>query len=792
MFDPTVSEAARASAALRGRLDAEQRAVLADFATPGVPVRKIAAVAGSGKTTLMVSIVDYVVRELHYPPEQVLVTTFTRKAADDDKSGLRVRLQAVLPPGTLARMSVGTTHSLGLKALRQVSGNRWDMSNCLDIYQRGSRIPHPNVLWRSILGAPKNKVVGCPTLTGLGVAYADSDIAEYRTTIDRLRAHRRTPDTIPAEDAGNFPRLREAWQAWDTVRHALGSFDFADVLEEWARGLEAGTLSTQYKLVVTDEAQDNAPVQLDIAKRLAKVGTLLVCGDPFQSIYHFRGADPSIFNEIDKVEGCRTFNLPNNYRSGAQIVSAGNSLTDGIEASVLARAAKGFQGRVEIRDYPTPMSLAAAVGCHIAFRVMSAKATGSVGKGIGTRCDHYAVLARTNAELTAYETQFGAMNIPFMLVGATPFWGGPAVTAFMGYVQLIGSDNGEAVRAVMNKPARMIKGEVTDRILGALYNGGTLNTAIQTILKDPTTQPYVARGLKDLLDDVLRLRALPWALACRAIAERLSPAPTKENITGEGTAEGRGSYFAIAEAGALCGSPANLLSYADRMKRVGEQMQANGDDPRFADVGGKVTLCTGHVGKGLEWPIVFSNWSRGSVPHSKATSEADAEEERRLAYVMATRAEHELYLCWSRWDEEGKIRGPSPYLETIAEYLNTDPTVLKADTHPSIDTHLNYVVDPGARHAPEETDEVADARLAAWNAIREPAPDKPVWEWAAWRWIDFAPTWAERCVRLDLYCDNVHPEDGPEDSVVFARQPKVNRGHWGRDSGDDADDFGVR
>jgi DNA helicase-2/ATP-dependent DNA helicase PcrA len=89
--------------------------------------------------------------------------------------------------------------------------------------------------------------------------------------------------------------------------------------------------------------------------------------------------------------------------------------------------------------------------------------------------------------------------------------------------------------------------------------------------------------------------------------------------------------------------PGSLAAFLERVALVADADQIPDDD---GTSGGVVTLMTLHTAKGLEFPVVFlTGWEDGMFPHLRALGDpAELAEERRLAYVGLTRAQHRLYL----------------------------------------------------------------------------------------------------------------------------------------------------
>jgi len=168
-----------------------------------------------------------------------------------------------------------------------------------------------------------------------GLTDLEQRAVETWLEIDELqgKSDRRSDDdgNLYEHFSGRLPHLFEVWSLYEEAKAGLNVYDFEDLLYAyWKRGTD------QAALVMVDEAQDNAWIQLDIARQLAERsgGRLCLIGDGRQAIYSWRGADPSIFIEADKKLGAQTMEIPTNYRSGEHVVEAGNAISDGQPWSV--------------------------------------------------------------------------------------------------------------------------------------------------------------------------------------------------------------------------------------------------------------------------------------------------------------------------------------------------------------------------------------------------------------------------------------------------------------------------
>jgi superfamily I DNA/RNA helicase len=349
------------------------------------PLRVVAA-AGSGKTRTTIAATAKIINEEIVAPNDLMVTTFTRKAAGE----LKKRLTPLVEPRKLgillgegrALPRLGTFHSICVASLRR-QDVRWQYAGVDDrgrkkftgtkqdarapdhLWDRGANIdgdkdnrrsvtirgqsvsrPSPNAIYRFVVGPPttpwgspikpESKLrVGLPGFEPLDLIDPDDPYSpsynDYKLAVGILRSYGFTPDNVLEKDQGvelvqgfEYDGLEEIIEVWKAYNLAKKNLQAFDFEDILYAYWQRSR--DKAKLVIVDEAQDNSAVQLGIAERVAGrgKGRFALVGDVRQAIYSWRGAVPKIMATIDQTHRATTKEIPTNYRSGRLIVALGN------------------------------------------------------------------------------------------------------------------------------------------------------------------------------------------------------------------------------------------------------------------------------------------------------------------------------------------------------------------------------------------------------------------------------------------------------------------------------------
>ncbi len=648
-----------------GFLNPEQRRAV--FAADGPLL--ILAGAGSGKTTVIVSRIEYLIRygntysyegvpadltqddlmamarfaaapdpELRervtelishdrVKPYRILAITFTNKAAAELKSRLEQKLGS-------AGMDIwaATFHSACVRILRQeieklgysrsftiydTTDSRRVIKDCISKYGLDEKLFAPkNVL--SIISNAKNSGV----------------------TSDEMR-----------QQYEAVPRMKQIAKLYEAYCEALkkaNALDFDDIILLTARILQDFPETRQmwmnrFDHVLVDEYQDTNPLQYRLVALLRKKdGNLCVVGDDDQSIYRFRGATiENILLFEERFDKATVIKLERNYRSTQTILDAANSVI----ANNVGRKSK---------------SLWTENGQGQKIKVCCAYDEGNEADTIagaiqklhiqeGVPYNEFAVLYRTNAQSRAIEASMRAHRIPARVIGGQSFFDRKEVKDIMSYLCLIVNPTDDLrLRRIINEPKRAI-GDTTVAALAAAAEeaGISMLEACRRADEFPTLSRAREKlkafammmvdlinynecnPLNTLIDEVLDRTGYAEALKSdESYEDRI------ENISELNSAIVR--YMQSEEDPTLFGflERTSLLSDADDYEEADES----------------VAMMTMHTAKGLEFNHVFiPGMEEGLFPSSMSLDEdGGIEEERRLCYVGITRAKKTLTLLYTR------------------------------------------------------------------------------------------------------------------------------------------------
>lgn len=606
--------------------------------------RVVAVIAGpgAGKTRTLVERISYLINERGIDPAEITGVTFTNKAASEMKS----KLMALRPGDKRAgQIHFGTFHSLCWKILNQNPASfnvklldEFEGRELVEEVLRQNRLPMTAREASLIISLVKNKYLW-------GEASA-----------------------IPA-------KVAEIYQAYQESLAAYGRWDFDDILiktvETWEEDPEwLQPLKQQFHYLLVDEFQDLNLIQYKLVNFWAQNSrSLMVIGDPNQSIYGFRGASPRFFELIrrDYPEAV-TLHLTRNYRAPALIIKAANALIPAEHRqSVDESAATGSQ-KIVCFEAQNERAAAKAIVNEIIGLIGGSTMLSAHGQGTGKRrgktddgsfsFSDLAVLYRTGRQAEAIEQVLMAEGLPYRVVGPAGTLEAPTVKEFITFFRYLndpgdlfllranlrqsrwGFKNGEVTQLIqlLKAEAPVTAGDRLDFLLNA---GITPDLLVKLRQFYGVVQYYKAqlgRKSQEIIQD--------WLL-------RMDPMETGDL---ERLARICENYRSLEELVRFL----PLATEADIFRKGHKTTGAEA-----------ITLSTIHAAKGLEFPVVFiAGVEEGLLPYGVEPDQDTVAEEQRLFYVGLTRTRQRLYLVNSRfrlrYGETVQVE-PSRFLKQIPD-----------------------------------------------------------------------------------------------------------------------------
>jgi len=642
MTSAAAGSPAQPSPALRSTLDAflaeqlnpaQRQAVTA----PDGPLLILAG-AGSGKTRVIAYRIAYLVRERGVLPEQILAVTFTNKAAGE----MRERVEQLI--GTAARRVVlGTFHRICARWLRR-EAHHAGYDPGFSIYDDDDQLA---LLKRCYADAGINPKQYAPPAVRAEISRAK----EKLLTPLQFAQQAETPFELAV--ATLYRRYQEALQEQNAL-------DFDDLLVLMVRIFEAAPpvleqYQQRFRHVLVDEYQDvNLAQYLLVSKLAAAHRNITVVGDDSQAIYGWRGADVRYILQFEAdFPEARVVRLEQNYRSTKTILAAAQA----VEAGLRERHRKHLwtenpQGGPILLyhaadEYDEAMFVAREID-----RLVSSE---------GCRYRDVAVLYRMNAQSRALEEALVKRRIPYQLVGGTRFYERREVKDLIAYLRLINNPaDGVSLGRIVNVPPRGIGERTLDELRAwASQLGIPVAYALRRLQqgedeREPPGEagrvaaPFSGRARSQLLafarllDELATLSQQVGLL--ELFDQLIARTGYKEYLAADKAGEER--WENVMELRSVVSHYAALEPGAG-LRAFLEEVALMTDIDTLRDAVDAVTLLTLHAAKGLEFPAVFiTGMEEGIFPHSRAETEPELDEERRLCYVGFTRAMQRLYLLW--------------------------------------------------------------------------------------------------------------------------------------------------
>ncbi len=565
-------------------------------------------------------------------PWRMLAITFTNKAANE----IKARLSSEIGNEDTAReVWAGTFHSICMRILRS-NAEHIGLAPGFSIYD-----------------AEDSKKAMISAMKTLGIDEKSFPIKSVMNVISSAKDKLMTPDMLENSEGSDFriKKIAAVYRQYQDDLRRSSALDFDDIIMKTVELLQTHEdvrryYQRKFRYVCVDEYQDTNYAQFVLTALLAgEYRNLMVVGDDDQSIYKFRGATIENILNFDKVFGdASVIKLEQNYRSTGIILDAANAVI----SHNVGRKGKNLWTSAEAGERITVKKLddQNAESRYIADTVNAMVASGKVGYR------DIAVLYRNNAQSSGVERTFAKSGVPYRMLGGLRFNDRKEIRDIVAYLHLIANKHDrERLLRIINVPKRKI-GDVTLEAVNAIAaeQGCSMFEVIEN------ADRYVA--LQKSASKLMEFAALINSLSDMAervsletlVRQTIERSGYKQMLIDLGEAEKERLDNLEEFVSGVIEYETSLANDPDMTPTLVGFLEENAlvaDVDKYDEKADAVVMMTIHSAKGLEFPVVFLvGMEDGIFPGMQSIlgSDAEIEEERRLAYVAITRAKRELYM----------------------------------------------------------------------------------------------------------------------------------------------------
>lgn len=638
---------------------------------------------GSGKTTVIVKRIQYLISQMHVPPEQILVITFTKDAARSMQQRFQRQSDQCLP------VNFGTFHSVFYRILLQSAPHPSNASNDSPEISTGafadtSIETSTGIGGAGLLTAARKKELIIPILkerkgkAGQSGPDADTIAAEAGEMLSAISFYKNTED-----EAGAAAKLAPEWKP--LFREVLAAYqgevrkrkllDFDDMVYECRRLLAEDRALREYwqkrfSHILIDEFQDINPLQYQVVKLLAGTScSLFAVGDDDQAIYGFRGSRPACLRQFAEEFRAGQVLLNLNYRSRREIVEASvkvigeNRERFPKELSAAKERQQAFSGQ------PVPFPrVQADAGRPV--RILRFEEREQQSAYLREQIEAFrkdfpekscAVLFRTNTFMQGFAAGLTKAGIPYaMREKAGNIYDHFIVRDVMAYLRFAAGERTRQVfLQIMNKPVRYLRRDA----LADAENVDFGEMARWYREYGGVRGPDRLDALDRLQNQFRAMSKMPPHLAVRYVCKAVG---YEGYLRGRAAGEDkRQEWLELLEW--LKGDARGYETVQAWLQAQRNYSPAGDGFSQNGAAANAVQLMTVHAAKGLEFHKVWiPDCNEKTFPHGGMPDRETVEEERRIFYVGMTRAKESLELLYLTGTRE-RPRLMSRFLNPIVE-----------------------------------------------------------------------------------------------------------------------------
>ena len=584
----------------------------------------ITAGPGSGKTTVIINRLLYLIRDLLIDPEQILVATFTKAAAEE----MAERFRFVYHDSP--RIPVfGTLHSIFFRILKSGSD------------------PSLRIITQKQQQALIRKELKKPEL------FPDDQelyVGKILNEISRMKNTQGSEDSCSLISPAFFQQIFHSYQDYLEQNQMM---DFDDILIKTRQLLVSREdllkkWQNKCRYILVDEFQDINLLQYQILRMLAlPENNLFAVGDENQCIYGFRGSSPKFIQQFsaDYPGSTRIF-LDVNYRSSEAIIRRSCALLEagGIRLPSPVRAGVPRENSVyTLQRFHDQKEEADYIVSQIR-RYQTAEPDG------------IAVLLRSSREIPSLMQVLSESGISCSCPKQPDdFRDHFIVRDICAYFRSASrKGNRQDLLRIINRPFRMI----SRTLFANLPEKDPLKQLIGSLQGDPVLLKSLLKLERELsfLCQLTSYAAVEYLLQAAGYGSFLRQYAEEHKISS--------SLYdpvitRLKETAKAFPSQDLFLKHLSDPKKVNQPDRSNPENP--------VTIDTMHASKGMEYDVVFlPRLNKGIIP-TGGIQDTSVEEERRILYVAMTRARYMLHLSYTEYIDQKKVL-PSVFVNDLLRY----------------------------------------------------------------------------------------------------------------------------
>lgn len=603
----------------------------------------VIAGAGSGKTKTLTYRVARLIED-GVPPQNILLLTFTKKAAQE-----MLNRAALVLDNRCEKVAGGTFHSFANVVLRKYA-SALKLKNNFTIMDRADCEDVINHIVGQLFPKKEKRFPKKSTLLDM-----------YSKSVNK-----ETPTKIIIEE--EFPQFEhcidkiiEVHKAYVTYKRENSILDYDDLLLYLKLLLENDEklrqkISGEYKYIMVDEYQDTNTLQADVIKLLASVhGNIMAVGDDAQSIYSFRGANYRNILDFPKLfKDTKIIKLEQNYRSTQNILKLTNT--------IISRAKEKFEKELFSQiSSPVMPALICAKNTQMEAEFICQRILELLDEDVAL--EDICVLARNARMSYNLEIELSKRGIPFKKFGGPKFMETAHIKDVAAHLRVI--INPDDIIS-LNRILLLLKGvgaSTVNNIMPIIK--GNLSPDIKLLPSNKITS--LAPLLNTLGKERSKIATKKPAEIVEEIIHYYKPI-LKDKYDDYSKREKDLEHFQY-----LSTQYSNLEDFINDMALEPPDASVAGMYKAVDDEA--LTISTIHSAKGLEWDSVFIIGAvDGRFPSAYSfNSEEEMDEELRLMYVATTRAKNNLYITYPvdmyDYSMNMVLSKPSRFLDNISDEI---------------------------------------------------------------------------------------------------------------------------